>query len=75
MILTVEEAKTRRCQEGFGPGPMSPNGMTFVAMAGTCYAQATSPTCCIGPDCMAWCWAHHRTIDGVQLGFCGKVGG
>lgn len=76
MKLTVKEASTKRCQEGFGPGPMSPNGNTFVAMygGGVGYAVATSPTNCIAGGCMAWRWTNDRTDDGEFIGYCGKVG-
>ena len=75
MILTQSEAATRRCQEGFGPGPMSSDGNTHIAMAsyGGAYAVATSPSCCIAGRCMAWRWSG-RTIDGEFTGYCGKAG-
>ena len=72
MIVTEEEAKTKRCQESFGDGAVSPAGLTTVAMAhyGSAYAQITSPSMCIGTNCMAWRWA-----DGKETkGYCGKAG-
>jgi len=76
MILTEEEAKTKRCQEGFGPGPMSQEGNTHIAVyqAGAAFAQITSPSYCIGGKCMAWQWhGGARTIDGFFVGYCGKA--
>jgi len=54
VIVTEEEAKTKRCQESFGP-PLSQDGRTINAFgAGGAYAIQTSPTHCIGSACMAW---------------------
>ena len=71
MIVTVEEAKTKRCQEGYAAS----NGTTtnpdatltfskpFATMsASSVYASAqadqgpTAPFFCLGPACMAWRW-------------------
>jgi hypothetical protein len=88
MIVTEEEAKTKRCQESFGdrnltqegmavhaPYPLSSSG--FVSMSG--YAVTTSPTHCIGSACMAWRWQQAMAADGLNVvttdrGYCGKAG-
>lgn len=58
MIVSEEEAKTKRCQQSFGDRRTSLDART-VAMAspyGSSYEVPTSPTHCIGSACMAWCW-------------------
>ncbi len=57
MIITEEEAKTKRCQEGF---PGQPLGSGYVEArefprAGE-HVAVTTPIYCIGSNCMAWCW-------------------
>lgn len=56
MFLTEEEAKTKRCQESFGDGNVTPTGhmVAVHACGGAGYAIGTSPSMCIGSDCMAW---------------------
>lgn len=85
MILTVKEAATKRCQEGFAASngvmltsdnPVSHMVGAAVANFGSYAAVEQGPSApfnCIGPKCMAWCWVHDRTIDGDPIGFCGKV--
>jgi hypothetical protein len=67
MIVTEEEAKTKRCPEVFGH--MIPT--------------ASVPSQCVGSSCMAWRWhwslvnnrhEHVLTPDGGKLGYCGKAG-
>lgn len=64
MILTEEEAKTKRCHEGYGQplyNSQIVNPPTCVvhelraAMAGGVAVMA-SPSHCIGSACMAWRW-------------------
>jgi hypothetical protein len=76
MKLTALEANGKRCQEGFGPGPMSQNGVSSMSMAGAGYAYVVNmtPMNCIAGGCMAWQWTDERTIDGHLLGYCGKAG-
>lgn len=74
MKITVEESKTKRCQEGFASGPVVDlGGRSMMSMAGSSFAYPTSPMFCIGPGCMAWRWSKERTNDGASLGFCGKA--
>lgn len=79
MIVTVQEASTKRCQESYGP-PLSPTGAIYststvsygAGSMGYSMAVGTSPSYCIGPACMAWKFAG-QTIDGEFTGRCGKV--
>jgi hypothetical protein len=79
VILTEEEAKTRRCQEGF-PAAESINSGGYpiqvtVAADPTHYSsnigvvtQGGAPLYCIGSACMAWRWmlAHPHDTDRTQ---------
>lgn len=70
MIVTEEEAKTKRCQESF-PSPM-------VSRTDSKWA---SPSHCIGSACMAWSWwfgngsnlLDRSRDDDNSKGFCGKA--
>jgi hypothetical protein len=72
MILTEEEAKTKRCQESFGP-PLSPDGTAILAAA-MYQSTTTSPSHCIGSACMAWRFSADETGDGIPRGYCGEAG-
>lgn len=70
MIVTEEEAKTKRCQEAFpAADALSMHGSTesvpassipmmgFASGAGAMgFARYTAPTNCVGSACMAWRW-------------------
>jgi len=87
MILTEDEAKTKRCQESFGDTNLTPHGhmvpapnYSGVALTGSSMALATSPSMCIASACMAWRW-HEYDLDPVdrrrlsgKTGYCGKAG-
>lgn len=82
MLTTEEEAKTKRCQEGFHGADLGTGYMearpAFVSVGAGAYGYATAPTNCIGSGCMAWRW--HMTLNDdyglVQSdkGYCGKAG-
>jgi hypothetical protein len=81
MILTEQEAQTKRCQESFGP-PLSQDGMSAAASPISVYqAVQTSPMNCIGSACMAWRWVEGERSQGMfqgvsppTKGYCGKAG-
>jgi hypothetical protein len=67
MIVTEEEAKTKRCQESFGDTIVTNNGHSFASSSPSpfqhgysypggaqAFAVQTSPSMCIGSACMAW---------------------
>lgn len=85
MIVTEDEAKTKRCQESYAaatgvssggyayPGPVPPISMHSVAYQ----TVQTAPTMCIGSACMAWRWLRQEDHDmppNVRSGYCGKAG-
>ncbi len=81
MIVTEEEAKTKRCQEGFGPPLHQPKHPDSVIgkIVGPGEVIVTAPIHCIGSACMAWRWATEgNLIEGwaasATLGYCGKAG-
>lgn len=82
MIVTEEEAKTKRCQESYAAcSQVTPEGHTFaMAFSGGAYATATAPSMCIGSRCMAWRWRDSWVEDGRNAaqpntkGYCGKAG-
>lgn len=86
MIVTEEEAKTKRCQESFGDTNVSPSGAAYAAHIsyGASTAVQTSPSYCIGSECMAWDWLGWRhpgggvtrnleTSEHPHVGTCGKA--
>lgn len=78
MLLTEDEAKTKRCQETFAAldafttnGALVPVASTVTVTTGAYgHAIPTAPTHCIGSACMAWRW----NLSGTALGYCGKAG-
>lgn len=82
MILTEEEAKTKRCQESFGDSNVSPYGHMYAGAAPpyspqvAAVAISTSPSMCIGSACMAWRWKNDPLADYPidTKGYCGKAG-
>lgn len=87
MIVTEEEAKTKRCQESFGNEYRTPDGNMLtssgVGMFGHGWsgiAAQASPSFCIGSGCMAWRWENSVSIrhgeepGPTSRGFCGKAG-
>ena len=78
MIVTEDEAKTKRCQEGFGPPLVDAmhGNVVMHAMPGGVIAAASSPIHCIGSACMAWRWFDNLDDGAVitPLGYCGKAG-
>lgn len=82
MILTEEEAKTKRCQESFGDRHTTKDGMiTSRSILSGTDPVVTSPSFCITSACMAWRWAHLQQVEGEVYalgspprGFCGKAG-
>lgn len=87
MRLTEAEAKTKRCQESFGPYHVTPDGRgyhyaTAISVSGGSYgvvvngpSTMASPACCIGSACMAWCFIGETNQFAAPLGYCGKAGG
>lgn len=86
MIITEEEAKTKRCQETFGPP---------IQSVGSGFFTASPPISnCIGSACMAWRYyeavpkieifvqgetdadyvARRDRVMAVLTGYCGKAG-
>lgn len=67
MIVTEEEAKTKRCQESFAAcNSMSTDGAGYMSSwshppppaspGGTGAIVHTAPLYCLGSACMAWRW-------------------
>jgi hypothetical protein len=71
VLLTEDEAKTKRCQESFGDTNVTPTGhmMNVPVFASPSAGAAgvaltTSPSMCIGSACMAWRHWGIRTNNG-----------
>jgi hypothetical protein len=79
MIVTEEEARTKRCQESFGPVHVTPSGeMISMYVSAPTLTVQTSPTNCIASKCMAWCWLDRDEDFGadskhLRKGCCGKA--
>lgn len=71
MIVTEEEAKTKRCQEGFAAAtgisangvpvmqPESPGPISYHGDAGYYgVSRGGAPMNCIGSACMSWNWLY-----------------
>lgn len=88
MILTEDEAKTKRCQESFpaaeglslggtAEAGLFPPSVSFGSSGG--YVKQTAPLMCIGSACMAWRWRLSGAFprdkgDDYSKGYCGKAG-
>jgi hypothetical protein len=76
MILTEEEAKTKRCQESFGDRIIGDGDIAKIDPAADPMTKGsisamhyTSPIYCLASACMAWRWGAH-----MPKGYCGKAG-
>lgn len=70
MIVTEEDAKTKRCQESYAAAgglsvdghieavPMPPDAISFTPQL--TFQRQNAPAYCIGSDCMAWRWVRER---------------
>lgn len=86
MLVTPEEAATRRCQEAYAASDGVTFGnvgatrteeypsLSFISGGSMIKQGPTAPFNCIGPRCMAWRMTEGRTLDGTYLGYCGKAG-
>lgn len=81
MIVTEQEAKTKRCQESFGDTIVTSGGHTITSTMGMPYsgggsshAVQTSPAMCLGSVCMAWRWGDDLGLPSSKYGYCGKAG-
>jgi hypothetical protein len=87
MLLSEDEAKTKRCPEGFSAVHVTDNGHPLYRQipsldggAANFTVKASAPACCIGSACMAWRWKRWE-LDPVDrhrirgtVGYCGKAG-
>ena len=78
MIVTEEEAKTKRCQESFGDTNVTADGHVYAAHIsyGASAVIQTSPSMCIGSACMAFRWVDNLDDKAITepRGYCGKAG-
>lgn len=82
MMVTEDEALSKRCQESFGDGWKTTDGrMATLQETGRAVAVVASPSFCIGSACMAWRWQLHPLARQVDydlkreiFGYCGKAG-
>lgn len=81
MLLTEQEAASKRCQESYGPPllydpSVHPHGLTS-AIGAVVVGAIHSPSHCIGSSCMAWRWRDDpcrlSKDDPPPRGFCGKA--
>lgn len=71
MIVTEQEASTKRCQESFAAAHgVSPDGATYASSwhyppppMGAASAVHTAPLTCIGSACMAWDWIEDTAYE------------
>lgn len=81
MIFTEEEAKNKRCQEGFSSGSYTvPRQIQFgpTDLGWNTITVQPAPYHCIGSACMAWRWSSPLYADDPERklshGYCGKAG-
>lgn len=89
MIVTEEEAKTKRCQEGYAAAEsithdgallhtvgQSLSVGSYSASGSVAVAVGGAPLNCIGSACMSWRWFDNLADQAVKTprGFCGKAG-
>ncbi|MCA1458059.1 hypothetical protein I6F35_33540 [Bradyrhizobium sp. BRP22] len=89
MLVTEEEARSKRCQESFGDGSVSAGAAQAMGVPVNPFSHGFSPASmvhasphnCIGSACMAWRWMQVLASNGMDVvqdsrgrGYCGKAG-